>query len=137
MVSFQVIMSIFNTILTPCIAITIISPQCFSYALIENAPLISNEYLLPTCKTVFLVPNTTILECVDYLYYPQYILFSSPFLYTYQCSDALLTSYAAVFVYYFLMTTFLPPIRNILCVYFMWYWKQKDHDYIHRIQSSL
>lgn len=113
--SFMVVIVVINTIVIPCLAVILVSPQCLLYAL-SASPVVQTSYQLPICSSIFdRIANGTLtnIQCSNYEEQTLLLEYEPPFLYSYQCSDSLLTSYASVFVFMFTISTFILPTLTL------------------------
>ena len=94
---FMAFITVFNNIVTPCLATAAISTACF-YNVFVSAPSVSSAYTLPKCTAW----STETSECTAYGDVMQTTSYDPPFLYSYKCSSELVTTYSVVFMYTFL-----------------------------------
>eukprot|EP01038_Epipyxis_sp_PR26KG_P009357 gene9357-12607_t len=104
---FRVFINLFNYIATPFLATASISHNCF-YNVFTPPPVIQVSYQFQGCQSFpYLISQIT--SCIPYIT-SHITYFVPPFLYSYQCSFTLITSYAAIYVFMFLAISFLQPI---------------------------
>lgn len=115
-------MQLFNNIIAPYIAETFVSSNCFKYAVIDPPPVISS-YTTVSCAMDGFNGTTQALLCAPKLDQQSSFFttgdprveiqntesFQPPFTYSYQCSSSLLTAFAYVFVYRYLISGLLLP----------------------------
>ncbi len=105
-------LSLFNSIIAPCIAVALVSSDCFLYVL-SSAPSIQVTYQSQPCRALLLqeeIPQQ--LECHgDIETYST--TFAPPFIYAYQCSSQLLVTFAEVFVYRYIIGGMIVPCIQI------------------------
>jgi hypothetical protein len=114
--SFLVAITIFNTIIVPCLAVIVVSPQALLY-IFTTPESVETTFDIPNCVVYDLLSTsngTTSYSCYQYSTTPQPISFSPPFAYTYGGSMALLQAYASVFTYMFAIATFVSPALTVL-----------------------
>jgi Leucine-rich repeat (LRR) protein len=102
--------ALFNTLAIPCMAVLVISPDCF-YNVFVGAPAVESQYIMMQCS------NSDGVTCVDYTPFPQSSSYSPPFAYSYQCSSSFVTYYAPAFVYMCLMTGVGTPLQQLACLH--------------------
>ena len=104
-VHFLTIMSIVNSIVQPCLATTLLDTNCF-YNMIYSAESITSTFV----KSIHYLANgvTTSTDLYSTSSY------SPSFVYSYQCSSELLTSYANIFMIVALFSVILPPTLDYL-----------------------
>ena len=107
----QLLVALFNNIAIPCMVVAAIDPNCFSNILLPPDTE-TVEYFAPQC-----IPFIKEDVCLVYSFQPMTLEFTPPFLYTYQCSASMITSYAPTFVYTSISTIFLTPLLQYLSVY--------------------
>lgn len=91
-----------NNILVPCIMEALVDPNCFN-TIIVQAPAIDAAYSYPFCSSFGSGPCQPTENSVS-------VNFNPPFIYNYQCSSALLSNYAAVYVYSMTFSSFVTPV---------------------------
>jgi hypothetical protein len=105
-------LSLFNSIIAPCVAVALISSDCFLYV-ISSAPSIEVTYQSQPCRALLLqeqIPKQ--LECRgDVESYST--SFTPPFIYAYQCSSQLLVTFVEVFVYRYIIGGMLVPCIQV------------------------
>ena len=96
----------FNVVLAPAIAVVITDSRCFAQAFVAPPPVTSSYSFLQSSdyvRTGYADPSTGLFietsreKTKDY-YARAFVSFDPSFFYSYQCSTAWVTSYAAVFV---------------------------------------
>ena len=104
-VHFLAIMSIVNSIVQPCLATTLLDTNCF-YNMIYSAESITSTFV----KSIHYLANgvTTSTDLYSTSSY------SPSFVYSYQCSSELLTSYSNIFMIVALFSVILPPTLDYL-----------------------
>ncbi len=97
---------LFNTIIAPCLATAVIDPSCFVNAFIQPATVKS---VFPNygCSVVTIQNGDCNLGLQSTAVT---ISYDPPFIYNYQCTSAILTNYASVYVYMFLFVAFGKPL---------------------------
>jgi hypothetical protein len=94
---------LFNTIIAPCLGTAIIDPNCFVNAFVQ--PRGDSSLPVYSCST-FSFDNCSSTETGGSIA----TSFEPPFIYSHQCSSAILTNYASVYVYMFAMAAFIKPV---------------------------
>lgn len=100
--------SLFNNIIVPCIAVAVISSDCFYYAFVRDEPVIT-VITLPQCDG-YSFTSSGGLQCVSIVNVDYTTQYYPPYTYSYQCSSSILTSFVDIFIYRFLITTFVNPL---------------------------
>jgi hypothetical protein len=103
----QTALIIFNNILAPCIAIFATDSTCFHNVLV-NSPSISSSFDYEVCIYVNgITENCDLSEDLTVT-----TTFVPPFLYSFQCSSALLTTYVPVFLIMYGYIGFVSPLLD-------------------------
>jgi hypothetical protein len=127
----QSIIGLFNNILIPLLSTAAVSSNCFYYFFQLPKPILAtfqySECLIQTSivYACFVVESITacpdvvgsIYQCHEdenLLLVTKTITFSPPFLYSYQCSSTFISSYAAVYVYSYMMVAMVSPLLTFL-----------------------
>lgn len=111
--------TVFNGVLAPCAAVAITNPQCFLNVLFAPTPIVSS-YQYEECTSFTITQDHQIL-CSEYgLGQPVTTSFPPPFIYSFQCSSALLTNYVPVFMIQYAMAGVVFPIGRYALA---WYCK--------------
>jgi hypothetical protein len=101
-------MSVFNNIIAPYLAVVWLSPNCLYYAVVPSEPITSSySYTWAASNKV----TTVLLTAIGTF------SFHSPYIYTYQCSSTMSTEFTAVFIYRFLFGSWVVPITMMLLKY--------------------
>lgn len=100
-----------NNIIVPCIATALVSTKCFYRAFFSAEPVYSS-YSYEICSN-FIVAFRIGYTCLDYESKIEVIKFTPPFVYSYQCSSTLVTNYASVYIYMFIISGFIMPFLKI------------------------
>ena len=106
----QFVVSIFNTIIIPCLVIMVISPNCFFHAFQPESD-VTTMYSFYNCDVINF--NGT---CVKYETQYATTSYSPPFTYSYQCGSEFIKYYAPVFVLLCILSTFIIPIIQIILI---------------------
>ncbi len=112
--SFLSFTSILNNIVIPCIALSLVNPDCF-YNLLYSRKDVSSTF-----QTEFLFYSYFVSDFndADYFYsiasYESTLLYTPSYTYSYQCSSAILTSYVVIFLYSALFGLMSQPIIDRL-----------------------
>ncbi len=115
--------SIFNNIIAPYLATLLSSVDCFWYLLTFPPSLQSNVNMIACSDVALCYDNNchVITECssvIDSAYNTESIEYTPPYVYSYQCSSSVLTTFAYVFVFRYLITSFGIPLRILVFKYF-------------------
>ncbi len=104
----ETICNVFNNVIVPCIAVSLVSPDCFynvivaSTNIVENTPItFCASYDLNSQNNRFCAIQTTI--SIELSYTPG-------FNYSYQCSSAILKTYTGVFMNMFIVDSFVSKV---------------------------
>lgn len=125
---FMAFVVLFNSIIAPCAASACVDSNCFKNAFIAPETITSTysiTYYI-SCTGV----NCTTTQDVTY----HSVTFDPPFIYSYQCTSAVLTNYASVYVYMFLMVAFLKPVFLWLLA---WAYESSKHEWFHRCMNII
>ena len=115
-------LSIFNNIIVPFIAVAFISPNCFYYA-IYPANNVKSVIAFNGCTETIRQSGTsyeTSLNCHSGSL-PYTIVYSPPFAYSYQCTSSLLSSFASIFLYRYILGGAIVPIGMMIMKVFQEY----------------
>jgi Leucine-rich repeat (LRR) protein len=112
-VTVQVVVALFNNIAIPCLVVAVVSPSCFT-SVFSPPPEVTSSF-------VYEITVRPGINLVDQSFYKvtQYISYSPPFTYSYQCSSSLITYYAPAFVYLAITASMVIPVVKALGLY--WY----------------
>eukprot|EP01031_Cornospumella_fuschlensis_P024917 gene24917-30103_t len=106
-VPFMALMSLFNNIIVPAIAIACVSSTCFEDALIQPAA-VDDEYFSIQClvhHSEFCTTDSVVQRSVSY---------DPPFIYSYMCASTIYMTYLPVLVYSFIFVGFVLPSCRLL-----------------------
>ena len=115
-VSFMVWMNLFNDILAACIAVLFVSPDCFYYAFFP-APLVSTSFGFTECDGQVYSSTGGGAFCEAQYKTAYHSKYAPAFNYNYQCSSSLLTNFADVIVYRYIMSGLVNPVVAIVFKY--------------------
>ena len=104
---FLVVLSLFNTVIAPCLAVMLVSPECFLYV-ITTPDSVSASYKYFQCDGIYNTLDGYI--CVGKTINEHSISYSPAFSYSYQCTSSLLGSFIDVYLYRYLVTGLLFPL---------------------------
>ena len=96
--------SIFNNIIAPCISMIIFSPNCFYYVFTQSKPIVSSYSF---SWTGYSGVNPVILTSTGSY------TFHAPFIYSDQCSSTLASDFSDVFLYRFLIGSWILPVFHV------------------------
>jgi len=94
-------------IIIPYLAVMIISTNCFYYAL-NSRSTINSSFFYQSCQ------EFTNEQCTTEVQVEAHTSYAPPFVYNYQCSAGIITSYASVYVYVSIFSTFFIPMVKLL-----------------------
>lgn len=103
-------LSLFNNIFIPYLAQALVSPTCFLYA-IRLPPSIHIYVAQYLCKVITSITDAgtfSSIQCNSNTY--NTASYYPTFTYAYQCSSSLVTAFAHVFIYRYLISAFLMPM---------------------------
>jgi hypothetical protein len=102
---------LFNNVLAPLVASAFVSADCFYYVVV-TPPEVQTSYSVFLCAEYL---DSLLVEgnCFSYATFVQNISYLPPFFYSYQCSSALLTSFAAVYLLKYLYIGVLMPLLRL------------------------
>ena len=103
----QLIVTLISNIFIPCLTIAFINPNCF-YNLIKQENPVESYFYYPYC-TAFNEATCLSLRVIS-----ASDSYDPPFVYGYQCSSSILSSYASVFVYMCIATMFILPLSKYI-----------------------
>jgi len=103
----QLIVTLISNIFIPCLTIAFINPNCF-YNLIKQENRVESFFYYPDC-TAFDEAKCLSIQVISIS-----DSYDPPFVYGYQCSSSLLSSYASVYVYMCLATMFILPLSKYI-----------------------
>ena len=106
----QIVVSLLNNIMVPCLIVAVVSPNCFYNALVA-APAVTSVTSYTQCSAV----DTDTGQCVQSENVLLPTSFVPPFTYNYQCSSSLVTYYAPAFVSMCIVCTFVTPLAQYSC----------------------
>ena len=115
-VSFMVWMNLFNNIIAPVIAVACVSPDCFYYA-IFSASAVQASFTFTECDGYVIPPDQRSISCESYYPAAYQSDYHPAFTYNYQCTSSLLTNFADVMIYRFVITGFVTPLLMIVLKY--------------------
>ncbi len=125
--NFLTIVVMVNNIVLPCLALSLVNPDCF-YNALYSKDAVSTTISYSVCESYDDYAAST-LTCVNYFSGFTYgaietIKYTPPYSYSNECSSAILTSYVPVFLYtalFSFLTGVLNPIIDIGTVQFLSY----------------
>jgi hypothetical protein len=100
-------LSLFNNIIASCIAAAIISPDCFYYAFVQDNDVVTS-FTINQCDGRYYT-GIDGFQCVSYVNVKYDTVYSPPYAYRFQCTSSLLTSFANIFIFHFIIHTFVNP----------------------------
>jgi hypothetical protein len=129
-VLYRVLIVLFNNIVAPCAATAAVSPNCFYYVLTSPQQVASSGNVVRCQEITF---DGTCIKFQNYLFTTSY---SPPFIYSFQCSSTLITNYAAIFVYMFLIDAFAKPLF-LLCVRFVYLHYRSNQESVYFMVANM
>jgi Leucine-rich repeat (LRR) protein len=112
-ISFLGNLVLFNNIILPVLATIFILPDCFYNALFA-APDVSSYYSYSQCDRTILAFDFAWMCNVQ----TQYLSYSPPYIYSYQCSSKVVINYASVYILMFIMAGVTPLLKLGLKLYY-------------------
>lgn len=106
--TFNTYLMILNIIIIPCLATAFVSSDCF-YDIIIPPSSIESSYSYQSCAQALLF-KLRFLNCTSYEEVTTTTSYLPPFLYRYQCSSTLITTYAELYVYKYIIAAFGQPL---------------------------
>ena len=108
----QLLVSLLNNIVIPCIVVAVVSPDCF-YNVFVPPPTVRASYVYSRCAFYSILFG----KCVTYEDAVGDTSYNPPFIYTYQCSSSIITYYAPAFVFLCITATFITPLSQLFCLH--------------------
>lgn len=104
----------FNNVMAPCIATAIGNSSCFKNVFDPPGP-ISSSYSISICDPIPAFQSDGSIETSCSILQEQnvYSQFSAPFVYSYQCGDAIITSYVPLYSYSYAVLLLLGPVLSV------------------------
>lgn len=110
----QLVLSILNQIIIPCLVTAFTSPSCFQSLVIEPDDIVS-AYSYDFCRRYFLNEDNTQGECLQYdVADVDVIPMTPPFIYNNLCSSVLLTTYIPVYIFMFSLQIIMSPMTVLV-----------------------
>ena len=106
--SVQLFAGLVNYIAIPCLTVAVVSPNCF-YNLFVSADPVQSQYLY---KIRYMNKVGTYVQYFDF-YQIGSTSYAPPFVYSYQCSSSIITSYTPAFTYLCIFASFVNPIGQV------------------------
>ena len=106
----QLMVSLLNNIVIPCLIVAIVSPNCF-YHVFHPQTDVTSSFHYSSCA-VYKSDNTCYMEVnstVSTSYTP-------PFIYSYQCSSDFVTYYSSVFLFLCVISAFIIPLLDMVLI---------------------
>ena len=101
-------LSLFNSVIAPCLAVLLVSPQCFYY-MIREPSRISVSYRFFQCDGIYYSPSQGYI-CLGKSISTHTTSYSPAFSYSYQCTSSLLANFANIYLFRYLITGIILPI---------------------------
>ena len=102
-----VFLSLFNNVIAPCLAILLVSPECFLYV-ITTPNEVSVSYKFFQCEGIYNTVKRNI--CADKTINKHSTSYSPAFSYGYQCSSSLLGGFVDIYLYRYLLSGLVFPL---------------------------
>eukprot|EP01031_Cornospumella_fuschlensis_P026415 gene26415-31918_t len=112
-VPFMALMSLFNNIVVPAIAIACVSSTCFEDALIQPAA-VDDQYFSIQCLVQYVQTYDHSESCKNYGVVQRSVSYDPPFIYSYMCASTIYMTYLPVLVYSFIFVGFVLPSCRLL-----------------------
>jgi Leucine-rich repeat (LRR) protein len=119
-VLFQSCLSVINNIIIPLLSVTILSPKCFYYVFVPPEKIISS-YSYQQCDGLNSINN----ECNRYETIIDQTIYNAPFVYSYQCSSSIATTYSSIYIN---MAVFLATTGPLSIKLVDYLYSKIDHD---------
>ena len=106
----QLMVSLLNNIVIPCLIVATVSPNCFYHVFHPQAD-VTSSFQYTNCAVYtndgqcFLKVNTTASTS-----------YSPPFIYSYQCSSDFVTYYSSVFLFLCIISAFIIPLLDMTLI---------------------
>lgn len=113
--SMEIALAIVSNIIAPCIGTAVSSSHCYYHAIFPP-PLVHTSYSIERCDLFLVYIFRSEVFCLDYRQDPWNVSFHPPFEYSYQCSAFLIASYTSVYVYMYLLNSFVRPALRAIIV---------------------
>eukprot|EP01038_Epipyxis_sp_PR26KG_P016521 gene16521-22552_t len=112
-ITVRIYMFVINCFFIPCVLTAVINTNCFFY-IITKPPIISSSYEYKVCNN-FAVQDNDFLnivknQCLETASVQKEVSYYPAFTYTYQCSASLISNYSSVFVYQYMIGSFIFPV---------------------------
>ncbi len=104
----EIVLNIFNNIVVPCIATSVLEVNCF-YNVLVAAPAVEVTAVASLCDGYLDISGQQKV-CASYSDVAYNLVYDPAFQYSYQCSSTLLTSYTPVYVSMYVIDTFITPL---------------------------
>lgn len=105
LIVFQSFVEIMNILIIPCFATAIFNPNCFYYAFFSQELIESSYTFLSPC-VADINENYNVCLLNGGVLQTRYTTFDAPFLYSYECSSALVTTYSNIYIFMAFMLVF-------------------------------
>jgi hypothetical protein len=116
------VISVFNNVVAPYLAVLFSSPNCFTY-IIQTTPALVTAVKDMRCRTFalcFLRDCHEVIECINTVRsnsQTMEINYHPPFVYSYQCSSSVLSTFSYVFVYRYVFSGLIAPLWIVVVKY--------------------
>jgi Leucine-rich repeat (LRR) protein len=108
-VTFIMLTILMNNIVFPVLAICIVAPECFYYALFA-APEINSSYTYTICDKY----SNVLRYCYTNVVLQEQSSYDPPFIYGYECASTLIINYTSVFIIMYTYEGFVSPLIKII-----------------------
>jgi Leucine-rich repeat (LRR) protein len=107
-ISFLSFTILLNNLVFPALAILVVSPNCFYYA-IFSAPSVTLTYTYQICSRYSFIPVFCYEEAIDTVTSS----YDPPFFYDFECSSMIIINYAAVFIIMYVFEGIIHPFFKL------------------------
>jgi hypothetical protein len=104
-------LSLFNNVLAPCLAVLLVSSECFYYV-ITAPPSVEVSYEFTQCEGIY--KTITGLQCVGSRKVTHSSSYLPGFSYSFQCSSSLLANFVGVYLLRYLITGVFVPLMTFV-----------------------
>jgi Leucine-rich repeat (LRR) protein len=116
-VTLQLLVTLVNNIVIPCIVVAVISPSCF-VNVFKSAPTVDSTFTYNgNCLEEDNDDDGIAIRCLVYNTQQETTTYNPPFQYSYQCSSSIVTYYAPAMVNVCVLATFAAPVGQAVGQY--------------------
>eukprot|EP01038_Epipyxis_sp_PR26KG_P013844 gene13844-18567_t len=112
-ITLRITLVVINSVIIPCAMTAAINTNCFFY-IISKPPIVSTNYEYTVCNN-FAVQDNSLLnivknQCLETANVQKVVSYYPAFTYTYQCAASLISNYSSVFIYQYIIGSFIIPV---------------------------